>query len=107
VALALVDIYSPALSETVDVVDSLRVVQSMAPLTFDSSRLVATASRRFGHVNDKQVRVRERECVCVCERERERGVFGHVSDKQVCVRERVWVYMCVSSFFSFGSECWP
>lgn len=56
VALALIEIYSPALLATSDEIDTFVVLQSLAPLTFDSSRLVSAATNNFqGSVTDRAV----------------------------------------------------
>lgn len=45
-ALSLLEVFEPALSSASDVLDALDLLQSLAPLTYDSSRLV---TRAFGH----------------------------------------------------------
>lgn len=45
-ALSLLEVFEPALSSAFDVLDALDLLQSLAPLTYDSSRLV---TRAFGH----------------------------------------------------------
>ncbi|GAX76892.1 hypothetical protein CEUSTIGMA_g4338.t1 [Chlamydomonas eustigma] len=55
VSLALVEIYSPALLATCDEVDAFQVLQSMAPLTYDGSRLISTACQSFKDINDKML----------------------------------------------------
>ncbi|KAK9806629.1 hypothetical protein WJX73_002174 [Symbiochloris irregularis] len=51
IALTLVDIYSLALLSTVDSIDCLSILQSMAPMSYDSSRLIDTACIGFAHIN--------------------------------------------------------
>lgn len=51
-ALALIDIYSQALLETIETGDAYALLQAMAPMTCDASALVDTASIAWGHIND-------------------------------------------------------
>ncbi|KAK9868611.1 hypothetical protein WJX84_001924 [Apatococcus fuscideae] len=52
VALALFDIYSQALMATEDALDALSVLQNIAPLSYDSSRLLDVACIGFGSIQD-------------------------------------------------------
>ncbi|KAK9834030.1 hypothetical protein WJX81_004746 [Elliptochloris bilobata] len=51
VALALVDIYAQALLATVDSVDAFSLLQNMAPMSFDSSRLIDIACIAYAQVD--------------------------------------------------------
>ncbi|KAG2490952.1 hypothetical protein HYH03_010629 [Edaphochlamys debaryana] len=62
-ALALLDVFSPALSAATDVLDALDLLQSAAPLTYDSTRLMATAfGPALAGVSDERLRVLRHEC---------------------------------------------
>ncbi|CAI0442928.1 unnamed protein product [Linum tenue] len=55
-ALALMDLYGPALVTTKDAGDAVTLLQSLAGSTFDSSQLVLTASMGFQNVNETRLR---------------------------------------------------
>ncbi|KAK9810304.1 hypothetical protein WJX72_008307 [[Myrmecia] bisecta] len=55
VALALVDIYSQALMATTDSVDAFSLLQNMAPMSYDSSRLIDVACIGFSSLSDTQL----------------------------------------------------
>ncbi|GAB4813054.1 hypothetical protein N2152v2_000100 [Parachlorella kessleri] len=57
VALALVDIYQKVLLECRECSDAYMLLQSMGPMTFDSSRLLDTACIGFGYIKDTALRV--------------------------------------------------
>ena len=57
VALALIDIYSQPLLDTDDSSEAYLLLQSLAPMTFDASRLVDSACIGFGYVKDAALRV--------------------------------------------------
>ncbi|GMH41674.1 hypothetical protein BSKO_09584 [Bryopsis sp. KO-2023] len=53
VALALVDVYSQALVQTVDALDAWELLQSMAPMSYDSSQLIDVACIAFSNVTQQ------------------------------------------------------
>ncbi|KAL0042727.1 hypothetical protein WJX79_008895 [Trebouxia sp. C0005] len=66
VALALVDIYSQALVATTDSVDAFSLLQNMAPMSYDSSRLIDVACISFSstdHAHLASLQARHRQTV--------------------------------------------
>eukprot|EP00798_Chlamydomonas_sp_ICE-L_P024566 gene24566-10177_t len=52
VSFSLLETYSSALLAAEDILDALKVIQNMAPLTFDSRRLISVAGASFKHIDD-------------------------------------------------------
>lgn len=57
VTLALIDIYQQALLTTQDSSDVYMLLQSMGPMTFDSQKLIDTATLTYGKLTDATLRV--------------------------------------------------
>ncbi|XP_051121456.1 uncharacterized protein LOC127244904 [Andrographis paniculata] len=75
-ALALMELYGPALVTTKDAGDAVTLLQSLAGSTFDSSQLVFTACRGFQNVNEKrlqEVRNKHRPAINAAVEERCKG----------------------------------
>ncbi|KAK8579658.1 hypothetical protein V6N12_069972 [Hibiscus sabdariffa] len=76
-ALALMELYGPALVTTKDAGDAITLLQSLAGSTFDSSQLVLTASMGYQNVNEKrlqELRERHRPAVITAVEERSKGL---------------------------------
>ncbi|KAK8691681.1 hypothetical protein V6N13_075181 [Hibiscus sabdariffa] len=76
-ALALMELYGPALVTTKDAGDAVTLLQSLAGSTFDSSQLVLTASMGYQNVNEKrlqELRERHRPAVITAVEERSKGL---------------------------------
>ncbi|KAI4385711.1 hypothetical protein MLD38_003705 [Melastoma candidum] len=59
-ALALMELYGPALVTTKDAGDAVTLLQSLAGSTFDSSQLVLTACMGYQNVHEKEIRRAEK-----------------------------------------------
>ncbi|GMI83396.1 hypothetical protein like AT3G55020 [Hibiscus trionum] len=76
-ALALMELYGPALVTTKDAGDAVTLLQSLAGSTFDSSQLVLTACMGYQNVNEKrlqELRERHRPAVITAVEERSKGL---------------------------------
>ncbi|KAM1141204.1 hypothetical protein ACFX19_041901 [Malus domestica] len=76
-ALALMELYGPALVTTKDAGDAVTLLQSLAGSTFDSSQLVLTACMGYQNVNEtrlQELRNKHRPAVIVAIEERSRGL---------------------------------
>ncbi|KAM0069051.1 putative Rab-GTPase-TBC domain-containing protein [Helianthus debilis subsp. tardiflorus] len=76
-ALALMELYGPALVTTKDAGDAVTLLQSLAGSTFDSSQLVLTACMGYQNVNEErlqQLRNKHRPAVEVALEERSKGL---------------------------------
>ncbi|GAA0143332.1 GTPase-activating protein [Lithospermum erythrorhizon] len=76
-ALALMELYGPALVTTKDAGDAITLLQSLAGSTFDSSQLVLTASMGFQNVNEsrlQELRSIHRPAVWAAVEERSKGL---------------------------------
>ncbi|XVF75461.1 hypothetical protein PTKIN_Ptkin13bG0190300 [Pterospermum kingtungense] len=76
-ALALMELYGPALVTTKDAGDAVTLLQSLAGSTFDSSQLVLTACMGYQNVNEKrlhELREKHRSAVIAAVEERSKGV---------------------------------
>ncbi|KAJ0101062.1 hypothetical protein Patl1_06205 [Pistacia atlantica] len=76
-ALALMELYGPALVTTKDAGDAVTLLQSLAGSTFDSSQLVLTACMGFQNVNDsrlQELRNKHRPAVIASVEERSKGL---------------------------------
>ncbi|CAN1237715.1 TBC1 domain family member 8B [Linum grandiflorum] len=76
-ALALMELYGPALVTTKDAGDAVTLLQSLASSTFDSSQLVLTASMGFQNVNEARLRElsdKHRPAVMAALEERTKGI---------------------------------
>ncbi|KAK4798665.1 hypothetical protein SAY86_030991 [Trapa natans] len=76
-ALALMELYGPALVTTKDAGDAVTLLQSLAGSTFDSSQLVLTACMGYLNVNEKrlqQLRDKHRAAVIAAIEERSKGL---------------------------------
>ncbi|KAE8691909.1 Ypt/Rab-GAP domain of gyp1p superfamily protein isoform 3 [Hibiscus syriacus] len=76
-ALALMELYGPALVTTKDAGDAVTLLQSLAGSTFDSSQLVLTACMGYQNVNEKrlqELRERHRSAVITAVEERSKGL---------------------------------
>ncbi|KAL0382640.1 UNVERIFIED_CONTAM: TBC1 domain family member 9B [Sesamum calycinum] len=84
-ALALMELYGPALVTTKDAGDAVTLLQSLAGSTFDSSQLVLTACMGYQNVNEKrlqELRNKHRPAVRAALEERSKG-FRVWRDSQV------------------------
>ncbi|KAL2249237.1 UNVERIFIED_CONTAM: TBC domain-containing protein [Sesamum indicum] len=84
-ALALMELYGPALVTTKDAGDAVTLLQSLAGSTFDSSQLVLTACMAYQNVNEKrlqELRNKHRPAVKAALEERSKG-FRVWRDSQV------------------------
>ncbi|XP_022743355.1 TBC1 domain family member 8B-like isoform X2 [Durio zibethinus] len=76
-ALALMELYGPALVTTKDAGDAITLLQSLAGSTFDSSHLVLTACMGYQNVNEKrlqELREKYRYAVIAAVEERSKGL---------------------------------
>ncbi|OMP08090.1 hypothetical protein COLO4_06786 [Corchorus olitorius] len=76
-ALALMELYGPALVTTKDAGDAVTLLQSLAGSTFDSSQLVLTACMGYQNVNEKrlhELREKHRPAVIAAVEERSKGL---------------------------------
>ncbi|KAE8653681.1 Ypt/Rab-GAP domain of gyp1p superfamily protein isoform 3 [Hibiscus syriacus] len=76
-ALAVMELYGPALVTTKDAGDAVTLLQSLAGSTFDSSQLVLTACMGYQNVNEKrlqELRERHRSAVITSVEERSKGL---------------------------------
>ncbi|KAK8552800.1 hypothetical protein V6N12_041374 [Hibiscus sabdariffa] len=76
-ALALMDLYGPALVTTKDAGDAVTLLQSLTGSTFDSSQLVLTACMGYQNVNEKrlqELRERHRSAVITAVEQRSKGL---------------------------------
>ncbi|XP_030462166.1 uncharacterized protein LOC115682160 isoform X2 [Syzygium oleosum] len=76
-ALALMELYGPALVTTKDAGDAVTLLQSLTGSTFDSSQLVLTACMGFQNVNEKrlqELRDKHRAAVIAAVEERSKGL---------------------------------
>ncbi|XP_022765289.1 TBC1 domain family member 8B-like isoform X2 [Durio zibethinus] len=76
-ALALMELYGPALVTTKDAGDAITLLQSLAGSTFDSSQLVLTACMGYQNVNEKrlcELREKHRSAVIAAVEERSKGL---------------------------------
>ncbi|OWM87560.1 hypothetical protein CDL15_Pgr022672 [Punica granatum] len=76
-ALALMELYGPALVTTKDAGDAVTLLQSLAGSTFDSSQLVLTACMGYLNVNEKrlqELRDKHRAAVIAAVEERSKGL---------------------------------
>ncbi|XP_039037406.1 ecotropic viral integration site 5 protein homolog isoform X2 [Hibiscus syriacus] len=76
-ALALMELYGPALVTTKDAGDAVTLLQSLAGSTFDSSQLVLTACMGYQNVNEKRLhdlRDKHRSAVIAAIEERSKGL---------------------------------
>ncbi|GLT70068.1 hypothetical protein SLA2020_421690 [Shorea laevis] len=76
-ALALMELYGPALVTTKDAGDAVTLLQSLAGSTFDSSQLVLTACMGYQNVNEKrlqELRDKHRPVVMATIEERSKGL---------------------------------
>ncbi|EOY18467.1 Ypt/Rab-GAP domain of gyp1p superfamily protein isoform 5 [Theobroma cacao] len=76
-ALALMELYGPALVTTKDAGDAVTLLQSLAGSTFDSSQLVLTACMGYQNVNEKrlhELREKHRPAVIAAIEERSKGL---------------------------------
>ncbi|KAB2598149.1 rab GTPase-activating protein 1-like [Pyrus ussuriensis x Pyrus communis] len=76
-ALALMELYGPALVTTKDAGDAVTLLQSLAGSTFDSSQLVLTACMGYQNVNEtrlQELRNKHRPAVIVAIDERSKGL---------------------------------
>ncbi|KAI3776564.1 hypothetical protein L1987_46350 [Smallanthus sonchifolius] len=76
-ALALMELYGPALVTTKDAGDAITLLQSLAGSTFDSSQLVLTACMGYQNVNESRLQVlrnKHRPAVEVALEERSKGL---------------------------------
>ncbi|KAM1053716.1 hypothetical protein ACFX2I_001129 [Malus domestica] len=76
-ALALMELYGPALVTTKDAGDAVTLLQSLAGSTFDSSQLVLTACMGYQNVNEtrlQELRNKHRPAVIVAIEERSKGL---------------------------------
>ncbi|XP_022977357.1 TBC1 domain family member 2A isoform X1 [Cucurbita maxima] len=76
-ALALMELYGPALVTTKDAGDAVTLLQSLAGSTFDSSQLVLTACMGFQNVNEtrlRELRTKHRPAVVTAIEERSKGL---------------------------------
>ncbi|XWS75079.1 hypothetical protein CRYUN_Cryun01aG0054300 [Craigia yunnanensis] len=76
-ALALMELYGPALVTTKDAGDAVTLLQSLAGSTFDSSQLVLTACMGYQNVNEKrlhELREKHRSAVIAAVEERSKGL---------------------------------
>ncbi|GER42544.1 Ypt/Rab-GAP domain of gyp1p superfamily protein [Striga asiatica] len=84
-ALALMELYGPALVTTKDAGDAVTLLQSLAGSTFDSSQLVLTACMAFPNVQEarlQELRDKHRPAVMASLEEREKGVRVGKKDSQ-------------------------
>ncbi|CAA0830049.1 Ypt/Rab-GAP domain of gyp1p superfamily protein [Striga hermonthica] len=84
-ALALMELYGPALVTTKDAGDAVTLLQSLAGSTFDSSQLVLTACMAFPNVQEarlQELRDKHRPAVRASLKEREKGVRVGKKDSQ-------------------------
>ncbi|GAB4854888.1 hypothetical protein Ancab_023474 [Ancistrocladus abbreviatus] len=78
-ALALMELYGPALVTTKDAGDAVTLLQSLAGSTFDSSQLVFTACMGYQNVSEaklRELRAKHRPAVIAAIEERSRGLQG-------------------------------
>ncbi|KAK9741459.1 hypothetical protein RND81_03G107700 [Saponaria officinalis] len=78
-ALALMELYGPALVTTKDAGDAVTLLQSLAGSTFDSSQLVLTACMGFQNVNEarlQELRDKHRPSVLAAIEERSKGLLA-------------------------------
>ncbi|KAI9118836.1 hypothetical protein K1719_010281 [Acacia pycnantha] len=76
-ALALMELYGPALVTTKDAGDAITLLQSLAGSTFDSSQLVLTACMGYQNVNEvrlQELRNKHRPAVMAAVEERSKGL---------------------------------
>ncbi|XP_011011811.1 PREDICTED: TBC1 domain family member 8B [Populus euphratica] len=76
-ALALMELYGPALVTTKDAGDAVTLLQSLAGSTFDSSQLVLTACMGYQNVNEtrlQELRNKHRQAVIIMVEERTKGL---------------------------------
>ncbi|XP_057989459.1 uncharacterized protein LOC110645444 isoform X2 [Hevea brasiliensis] len=76
-ALALMELYGPALVTTKDAGDAVTLLQSLAGSTFDSSQLVLTACMGYQNVNEirlQELRNKHRAAVITAVEERKKGL---------------------------------
>ncbi|KAK6933293.1 Rab-GTPase-TBC domain [Dillenia turbinata] len=76
-ALALMELYGPALVTTKDAGDAVTLLQSLAGSTFDSSQLVLTACMGYQNVNEarlQELRIKHRPAVMTALEERSKGL---------------------------------
>nr|GMC55809.1 TBC1 domain family member 2B-like [Ipomoea batatas] len=76
-ALALIDLYGPALVTTKDAGDAVTLLQSLAGSTFDSSQLVLTACMGYQNVTEsrlQELRIKHRPSVKAALEERSKGL---------------------------------
>ncbi|KAJ6986986.1 TBC1 domain family member 8B [Populus alba x Populus x berolinensis] len=76
-ALALMELYGPALVTTKDAGDAVTLLQSLAGSTFDSSQLVLTACMGYQNVNEtrlQELRNKHRQAVITMVEERTKGL---------------------------------
>ncbi|CAN1237710.1 TBC1 domain family member 8B [Linum grandiflorum] len=84
-ALALMELYGPALVTTKDAGDAVTLLQSLASSTFDSSQLVLTASMGFQNVNEARLRElsdKHRPAVMAALEERTKGIQAWRDSKE-------------------------
>ncbi|KAH9703377.1 Rab-GAP TBC domain-containing protein [Citrus sinensis] len=78
-ALALMELYGPALVTTKDAGDAVTLLQTLAGSTFDSSQLVLTACMGYQNVNEnrlKELRNKHRPAVIAAVEERSKGLLA-------------------------------
>ncbi|KAI3508628.1 hypothetical protein L1887_23637 [Cichorium endivia] len=78
-ALALMELYGPALVTTKDAGDAITLLQSLAGSTFDSSQLVLTACMGYQNVNESRLQVlrnKHRPAVHAALEERSKGLLS-------------------------------
>ncbi|KAF3433818.1 hypothetical protein FNV43_RR24921 [Rhamnella rubrinervis] len=84
-ALALMELYGPALVTTKDAGDAVTLLQSLAGSTFDSSQLVLTACMGYQNVNEtrlQELRNKHRPAVIAAVEERAKGLQAWRKDSQ-------------------------
>ncbi|XP_019441616.1 PREDICTED: rab GTPase-activating protein 1-like [Lupinus angustifolius] len=95
-AVALVDLYGPALVTTKDAGDAVTLLQSLSGSTFDSSKLVLTACMAYQNINEftlQELRNKHRPAVLAAVEERSKGLKDWrdskgLASKLLCFKEQ-------------------
>ncbi|KAL8166791.1 hypothetical protein V2J09_008290 [Rumex salicifolius] len=99
-ALALMELYGPALVTAKDAGDAVTLLQSLAGSTFDSSQLVLTACMGFQNVNEarlKELGDKHRPAVMVAIEERSKGLYALKNSKGLASKLYTFKSNAVSS----------
>ncbi|XP_071734552.1 uncharacterized protein [Rutidosis leptorrhynchoides] len=106
-ALALMELYGPALVTTKDAGDAVTLLQSLAGSTFDSSQLVLTACMGYQNVNEErlqELRNKHRPAIEAALEERSKGLTKDLASKLYGFKENKMTHGGLSRMSSESSN---